>query len=42
MEGLADNKQFLEIIKTNTILTIYGGETTMEDIFMKVTGELNE
>ena len=42
MEGLADNKQFLEIIKTNTILTIHSGETTMEDIFMKVTGELNE
>lgn len=38
MDKLGQNKEFLEIIKTKDIETIHSGETTLEDIFIKVTG----
>jgi len=39
MEGLGANAAFLDIVKNERIVTIHSGETTMEDIFIKVTGE---
>jgi fluoroquinolone transport system ATP-binding protein len=39
LEGLGENIEFLELIKQNNIETIHSGETTLEDIFIKVTGE---
>ena len=43
MENIGQNETFLNIIKENNIETIHSGETTLEDIFIKVTGvTLNE
>jgi len=42
MNGLAENQAFLDTLKKEEIITVHSGETTMEDIFMKVTGELHE
>ena len=43
MEQLGENQEFLNILKTKEIETIHSGETTLEDIFIKVTGvKLNE
>ncbi|MBN2504122.1 MAG: ABC transporter ATP-binding protein [Bacilli bacterium] len=39
LEGLGKNEDFLKRIKVNSIETIHSGETTLEDIFIKVTGE---
>lgn len=38
MDGLGQNEQFLEIITTKELITIHSGETTLDDIFIKVTG----
>jgi len=38
MENLGTNKDFLNTIKNKDIETIHSGETTLEDIFIKVTG----
>lgn len=38
MEDLGNNKDFLKILKEKDIETIHSGETTLEDIFIKVTG----
>ncbi|MDA3931143.1 MAG: ABC transporter ATP-binding protein [Tenericutes bacterium] len=38
MEDLGKNKEFLNTIKEKDIETIHSGETTLEDIFIKVTG----
>jgi len=38
MEDLGKNKDFLNTIKNKDIETIHSGETTLEDIFIKVTG----
>ncbi|MFP4478279.1 MAG: ABC transporter ATP-binding protein [Candidatus Izemoplasmatales bacterium] len=38
MEDLGSNKDFLKTIKNKDIETIHSGETTLEDIFIKVTG----
>ena len=43
MDQLGENQTFLNIIKHKDIETIHSGETTLEDIFIKVTGvKLNE
>jgi len=39
MDGIGTNAEFLEAIRNNSIETIHSGETTLEDIFIKVTGE---
>lgn len=39
LEKLGENKEFLELIKTKNIETIHSGETSLENIFIKVTGE---
>ena len=38
MAGIGENKAFIELLNTKQIETIHSGETTMEDIFIKVTG----
>ena len=38
LDGLGDNEQFLNIIKTKKIVTIHSKETTLDDIFIKLTG----
>ena len=43
LDNLGDNEKFLKIIKNNDIVTIHSKETTLDDIFIKVTGvEKNE
>lgn len=39
MEGLADNKLFQEILKNKEVLTIHTMEASLEDIFIRVTGQ---
>ncbi len=39
LEGIGSNQMFLDILSQNEIETIHSGETSMEDIFIKVTGE---
>lgn len=38
MKDIGKNKAFLEILETKDVETIHSGETTLEDIFIKVTG----
>lgn len=38
MDGIGKNEQFLERLKTKEIETLHSGETTLEEIFIHVTG----
>jgi fluoroquinolone transport system ATP-binding protein len=38
MQHLAENKAFIDILKTSDIKTIHSCEATLEDIFIKLTG----
>jgi fluoroquinolone transport system ATP-binding protein len=38
MDGIGQNDDFLTLLKTKQIETIHSGETTLEDIFIHVTG----
>ncbi len=38
MKDIGKNKKFIEILETKDVETIHSGETTLEDIFIKVTG----
>lgn len=38
LDGIGQNKEFLELLQTKDIETLHTGETTLEDIFIKVTG----
>ena len=38
MDGIGQNKEFLELLQTKEIETLHSGETTLEDIFIQVTG----
>ncbi|MBN2898992.1 MAG: ABC transporter ATP-binding protein [Clostridia bacterium] len=38
MHGLGENADFLTLLKEKTITSIHSGETTLEDIFIKLTG----
>lgn len=38
LDGLGYNERFLEIIRTKEIVTMHSGETTLDDIFIRVTG----
>ncbi len=38
MDGIGKNEEFLTLLQTKEIETIHSGETTLEDIFIKVTG----
>lgn len=38
MDGIGQNNEFLDLLQTKEIETLHTGETTLEDIFIKVTG----
>ncbi|MBN2540989.1 MAG: ABC transporter ATP-binding protein [Bacilli bacterium] len=38
MDNIGKNEEFLTLLQTKDIETIHSGETTLEDIFIKVTG----
>jgi fluoroquinolone transport system ATP-binding protein len=38
MDGIGNNEEFINLLKTKEIETLHSGETTLEDIFIKVTG----
>ena len=38
MDGIGKNDEFLKLLQTKEIETLHSGETTLEDIFIKVTG----
>jgi fluoroquinolone transport system ATP-binding protein len=38
LEKLADNKSFLDLLRTGTVQTIHTEEASLEDIFIKATG----
>jgi len=38
MDNIGKNKEFLNLLQTKEIETLHSGETTLEDIFIKVTG----
>jgi fluoroquinolone transport system ATP-binding protein len=38
LDGLGSNEEFLENIRSHRIVTIHSKETTLDDIFIKVTG----
>jgi fluoroquinolone transport system ATP-binding protein len=38
MDNIGKNESFIELLKTKNIETIHSGETTLEEIFIKVTG----
>ncbi len=38
MDTLADSDRFFTIVKTKPLITIHSGETTLDDIFIQVTG----
>ena len=38
LDGIGKNKEFLDLLQTKEVETVHTGETTLEDIFIKVTG----
>ena len=38
MEGLGENREFLELLRDESIQTIHSPEATLENIFIQVTG----
>ena len=38
LDGIGQNKEFINLLQTKEIGTLHSGETTLEDIFIKVTG----
>ena len=38
LDGIGDNPKFLELLKTQKIETIHTGETSLEEIFIQITG----
>jgi fluoroquinolone transport system ATP-binding protein len=38
MDGIGQNQHFLDLLQTKNIETLHSGETTLEEIFIKVTG----
>lgn len=39
LEGLGSNQAFLNVLQKENIETIHSGETSLEDIFIKITGD---
>lgn len=39
LTGIGENAAFVDLIKTHEIRTIHSGETTLEDIFIQITGD---
>lgn len=42
LDTLGSNQEFLDILKTGKIITIHSKETTLDDIFIKVTGVVKD
>ncbi len=40
LDGIGKNQEFLELINTHEIETMHSGETSLDDIFIEVTGEV--
>ena len=38
LDGIGKNTEFIDLLQTKEIETLHSGETTLEDIFIKVTG----
>ncbi len=38
LDGIGKNQEFINLLQTKDIETLHSGETTLEDIFIKVTG----
>ena len=38
LDEIGKNKEFLNLLQTKEIETLHSGETTLEDIFIQVTG----
>jgi fluoroquinolone transport system ATP-binding protein len=38
LDGLADNHEFLTLLRADGIETVHTLETTLEDVFVQVTG----
>ncbi len=38
LDGIGKNQEFLNLLQTKDVETLHSGETTLEDIFIKVTG----
>lgn len=38
MKSLYDNKDFINLLKTDTVVSVHSKEATLEDIFIKLTG----
>ncbi|MCK5761817.1 MAG: ABC transporter ATP-binding protein, partial [Candidatus Izimaplasma sp.] len=38
LDGIGKNKEFINLLQTKEVETLHSGETTLEDIFIKVTG----
>jgi fluoroquinolone transport system ATP-binding protein len=38
LDGIGKNKEFLDLLQTKEIETLHSGESTLEDIFIQVTG----
>jgi fluoroquinolone transport system ATP-binding protein len=38
LDGIGQNKEFLNLLQTKEVETLHSGETTLEDIFIQVTG----
>lgn len=38
LDGIGQNEEFINLLQTKEIETLHSGETTLEDIFIKVTG----
>ena len=42
LDGLAENRAFLETLRANRVSTIHSQETTLEGVFLEVTGRILE
>ena len=38
MDSLNQNEDFFDIVRNHRLITIHSGETTLDDIFIQVTG----
>jgi len=38
LQGLADNREFLSVLRSGTVQTIHSQEASLEDVFIEVTG----
>jgi fluoroquinolone transport system ATP-binding protein len=39
LDGLSDNQAFLELMRSRPIVSVHSQEATLDDVFIKITGE---